>query len=258
MRIWTVTKRTLVTIFFIFLAVGILLGTAFGKAKSTSAKNRLLPIYAVSTPSSNIAVTFDVAWGNEDIDKILAVLKKHNAKATFFIVGEWASKFPEDVKKMSAEGHSVGNHSDTHKSFSKCSKSQIKKELLSCNEKLEGLTSKKVTLARAPSGDYTNDSISIASQMSMTMIQWNIDSLDYRGLSVNEIVNRVVPAVSNGSILLFHTGVENTAPALDLCLTKLSEKGFNFITVDELIYKDNFTIDHTGRQKPQNENSTLN
>ncbi len=249
MRIWTVKKRTLIIVFCFFLILGILAGLIAQKSVDAAATARKLPVYSVETDEKKIAVTFDAAWTDQDTGDIIEVLKKHNAKATFFIVGEWASKFPESVKAFYDAGHTIANHSDTHKAFSSCGYDEIRLELENCNEKLEGITNSKVTLARAPSGDYTDQSIDAAAALGMTMIQWNVDSLDYTGLSVDEIVNRVVPSVSNGAIILFHNGVDNTAPALDIILTQLEKQGYSFVGVDELIYKENYTIDHTGRQK---------
>lgn len=249
MRIWTVKKRTLIIVFCFFLILGILAGLIAQKSVDAAATARKLPVYSVETDEKKIAVTFDAAWTDQDTGDIIEVLKKHNAKATFFIVGEWASKFPESVKAFYDAGHTIANHSDTHKAFSSCGYDEIRLELENCNEKLEGITNSKVTLARAPSGDYTDQSIDAAAALDMTMIQWNVDSLDYTGLSVDEIVNRVVPSVSNGAIILFHNGVDNTAPALDIILTQLEKQGYSFVGVDELIYKENYTIDHTGRQK---------
>ena len=78
---------------------------------------------------------------------------------------------------------------------------------------------------------------------------FSVDSLDYTKISVEEIVNRVLSRVQNGSIVLFHNGVDNTAEALDRILTELTKQGYSFVTVSELIYKENYTIDHTGRQE---------
>lgn len=75
-----------------------------------------------------------------------------------------------------------------------------------------------------------------------------VDSLDYTKISVEEIVNRVLSRVRNGSIVLFHNGVDNTAEALDRILTELTKQGYSFVTVSDLIHKENYTIDHTGRQ----------
>ena len=80
------------------------------------------------------------------------------------------------------------------------------------------------------------------------MIQWDVDSLDWKKLSVDEMYNRVIEKTQPGSILLFHNGVENTPEALDKILAKLKADGYEFVTVSELIYWDNYEIDHSGRQ----------
>lgn len=238
----------LTSILSIILAIFIALGIIMGNYVSASVSTKKLPIYGVETNEKKIAITFDAAWTNQDTEEIIKILEKHNAKATFFIVGDWAEKFPESVKAFFDAGHTIANHSDTHKAFSKCSRNEIKEEIENCNKKLEAITGQKVTLVRAPSGDYTDQSIEVAKSLGMYTIQWDCDSLDYTKISVDEIVNRVVKGTKSGSIILFHNGVENTAPALDRILTELTKQGYTFVSVENLIYKENYSIDHTGRQ----------
>ena len=209
---------------------------------------RKLPIYSVDTEIKNIAITFDAAWSAEDTNEIIKILKRHNAKATFFAVGDWIDMNPEAVKKLHKNGHEMANHSDTHASFSKISREEIKKEILECNKKIENITGATPKLVRAPSGDYDNKSIEVAESLGMKMIQWDCDSLDWKLLSVDEMYNRVVNKVQNGSIVLFHNGVENTPEALDKILTELEKDGYEFVTVSELIYWEDYEIDHTGKQ----------
>ena len=99
-----------------------------------------------------------------------------------------------------------------------------------------------------PSGDYDSRVIKTVYSLGLYPIQWDVDSLDYTGLSKEQIVNRVLPNVKNGSIILFHTSVKNTVTALDEILSVLQKNGWQFVTVKELILKDNFTFDHDGRQ----------
>lgn len=244
----TVSGRKIMGVLSILLAVIMMLGLIAGKYVSSASATRKLPIYSVQTDEKKIAITFDAAWTNQDTEQLIEILKKHNAKATFFIVGDWAEKFPESVKAFHQAGHTIANHSDTHKAFSKCSREEIREEIINCNKKLEAITGNKVTLLRAPSGDYTDQSLEVAKDLEMYTIQWNVDSLDYTKISVEEIVNRVVSRVQNGSIILFHNGVENTAEALDKVLAELEKQGYSFVSVNDLIYKDNYYLDHTGRQ----------
>ena len=244
----TISGRKMMTVLSVALAIAVMSGLVAGQYVSSASATKKLPIYSVQTDKKQVAITFDAAWTNQDTNELIKILKKHKAIATFFIVGDWADRFPESVKAFYDAGHTIANHSDTHKAFSKCSREEIRKEIVDCNEKLEKITGEKVTLVRAPSGDYTKESLEIAQSLGMQTIQWNCDSLDYTKISVEEIVNRVVKGTQNGSIILFHNGVENTAEALDRILTELKKQGYSFVSVNSLIYKDNFYLDHTGKQ----------
>ena len=244
----TISGRKMMTVLSVALAIAVMSGLVAGQYVSSASATKKLPIYSVQTDKKQVAITFDAAWTNQDTNELIKILKKHKATATFFIVGDWADRFPESVKAFYDAGHTIANHSDTHKAFSKCSREEIRKEIVDCNEKLEKITGEKVTLVRAPSGDYTKESLEVADSLGMQTIQWNCDSLDYTKISVEEIVNRVVKGTQNGSIILFHNGVENTAEALDRILTELKKQGYSFVSVNSLIYKDNFYLDHTGKQ----------
>ena len=215
---------------------------------AVSNSTRKLPIYSVATDKKKIAITFDAAWSAEDTDELIKTLKKHNAKATIFAVGDWVDKNPEAVKKFHKSGHEMANHSDTHAAFSKISREEIKAEIINCNKKIKTITGFEPKLVRAPSGDYDNKSIEVAESLGMKMIQWDCDSLDWKLLSVEEMYSRITTKVQNGSILLFHNGVKNTPEALDKILAKLKADGYEFVTVSELIYWDNYEIDHSSRQ----------
>ena len=233
----------------IFLLSVTSFSTIMGMTIKSDNPIRRLPIYCVETNEKKIAITFDAAWSAEDTDEIIKILNEYNAKATIFVLGTWVDDNPEAVKKFYDNGHEIANHSDTHKLFSKVSREEVIKEIEECNKKIEVITGEEVKLLRAPSGDYDNKSIEIAESMNMKMIQWSVDSLDWKKLSVDEMYSRVVTKTENGSILLFHNGVENTPKALRKILAKLKNDGYEFVTVSELIYWDNYKIDHTGKQK---------
>ena len=244
----TISGRKIMTFLSVLLAITVMSGLVAGQYVSSASVTKKLPIYSVLTDKKEVAITFDAAWTNQDTEELIKILKKHKATATFFIVGDWADKFPESVKAFYDAGHTIANHSDTHKAFSKCSREEIRKEIVNCNEKLEKIIGEKITLVRAPSGDYTRESLEVAESLGMQTIQWNCDSLDYTKISTDEIVNRVVNGTQNGAIILFHNGVENTAEALDRVLTEFEKQGYSFVSVNDLIYKDNYHLDHTGKQ----------
>ena len=214
----------------------------------TNAANKKLPIYSVETNEKKVAITFDAAWSAEDTDELLDILKKHDAKITVFAVGDWIRRNPDAVKNFYNNGHEIGNHSDTHALFGKINEEKLRQEIENCNKEIEKITGKKPRVLRAPSGDYNNKSIEMTESYNMRMIQWDVDSLDWKLLSVDEMYARVTSKVQNGSIVLFHNGVENTPEALDRILTKLKTDGYEFVTVSELIYWNNYELDHTGRQ----------
>lgn len=228
----------------IFIALAIFAVNCVAMAEGS----RLLPIYSVETEEKKIAVTFNCAWGAEDIPQILEILEKYNAKASFFILGQWANDNPEKVRMITEAGHEIGNHSNTHPDMAAMEKTEIFREIVRCSENIEKACGIKPELFRAPSGSYSNTLVEAASELGFTSVQWDIDSRDWKNLAPGEIIASVTKNVQKGSIILFHSGKENTLSALPQILEILSNRGFEFVKVSELIYKRNYTVDHTGRQ----------
>lgn len=250
MKVFVLNRKSL---FFLSLCVtaacAVLFGAAAGLPQTKpAASERLIPIYCVETEEKKAAITFDAAWGADDTQQILEILKKYNARCTFFAVGDWVRKYPDSVKAFYAAGHKIANHSDLHKMYSKLSYKQIAEDVAACNEAIEKVIGEKPLLLRAPSGDYNNDTVKAAESLGMYTVQWSVDSLDWQGLSVEEIVARVTSAVESGSIVLFHNDVKNTPQALNKVLETLSKQGYQFVPAEELIYRDNYRIDAAGRQ----------
>ena len=180
--------------------------------------------------------------------QILDILKTNDVRATFFVLREWAEKFTDIIKRMSDEGHDVSNHSDTNPHIASLSYDDIKKEITDANSKIENLTGKKNDLFRAPYGEYNDNVITAADELGFYTIQWDVDSLDWKNLGKENILNRVLSKTKNGSIILMHNGTKDTASVLDEMIKKLKEKGFNFKPISEFIYRDNYSIDHAGKQ----------
>lgn len=251
MKVYILTKkRLLIALSVLAVSCACLLAISEAAVSTVSGTGRLLPIYSVETDKKQIAITFDAAWGNDDVDMLIDTLAKYDAKATFFVVGDWVRKFPESVKKLHDAGHSIQNHSDTHKAMPDISTEQKLEEITACNEAISQITGQTPEFFRPPSGDYDNATIEAADSLNMYSIQWDVDSLDWKDLTPEDICDRVISRVGNGSIILFHCGLTNTPEALPSILDKLSAEGYSFVSVDELIYRDNYTIDHTGRQFP--------
>lgn len=239
----------------ITLALALLLGAGYTYiaslvSVSNNVNGRELPIYSVETDEKNVALTFDAAWGNEDTKTILDILKEHDVKVTFFMTGGWVEKYPEDVKAVFEAGHDIGNHSENHKNMSGLSDEEKTDELLSVHEKVKKLTGKDMELFRAPYGDYNNEVIKNAEKNKYYAIQWDVDSLDWKDYGRDSIVREVLEnkALKNGSIILMHNGAKYTKDALEEVITGLQEKGYEIVPVSQLIYKEHYHMDVSGRQ----------
>lgn len=139
-----------------------------------STKNDL-PIYSVNCEEPRVSLSFDAAWTNEDTKEILEILKEYQIKATFFMTGEWVSKYPEDVKAIAAAGHDLGNHSENHKQMTQMSKEECKDEIMKAHNRVKELTGIDMKLFRAPYGDYNNTLVGTARECGYYTIQWNVD-----------------------------------------------------------------------------------
>ena len=218
------------------------------KIVSVWANKKELPIYSVETDKKRVAISFDCAWGVEHTDKLLEEMERFNVKCTFFPVEFWSKKYPDYVKKIHDSGHEFGTHSATHSHMPKLSQDDIKSELLSSAKAIEDITGQKVTLFRPPFGDYDNKLILTSRSLGFEVIQWDVDSLDWKDLSAEQIATRVISKVKNGSIILCHNNGLHTAEALPLIFTALQNKGFEFVPIGQLIIKEKYYIDSSGRQ----------
>lgn len=218
------------------------------KTITTSATTKLLPIYNVKTEEKKIAFTMNCAWNADDVDSILETLKKNDVNITFFMVGNWVDKYPEAVKKIYEAGHEIGSHSNTHPHVNDLSSEKNLEEIKLSVSKIEKITGQKTNLYRTPYGEYNDVVIQTAQENGYYAIQWNLDTLDYKGLTGEEMWNRIKDKLDNGSIILSHNGTEHTADSLDMLIKNIKAQGFKVTTVSNLIYKDNYTINNNGTQ----------
>ena len=226
-----------------------------GNTVETVASTKELPIYSVDTKEKSVAFTMNCAWEADDIDSILDSLAKHKTHITFFMVGDFVTKYPEAVKKISEAGHEIGNHSYNHPHVNQLSLEKNIEQIQNCSNKIEQITGKKTTLYRGPYGEYNDTVIRAAKSQNHIAIQWNLDTLDYSGLTGEEMWKRLENKLQNGSIILSHSGTKHTADSLDLLLSNIEKKGYKIVTVSELIYKENFYIDVNGVQRVENKSN---
>ena len=238
---------SIITVVILFCIAGTLRNN--NEAIQTSSVNdKLLPIYNVQTEEKKVAFTMNCAWNADDIDQILEVLKQNDTKITFFMVGNWIDKFPEAVKKIYEAGHEIASHSNTHPHVNNLSYEENIEEIEKSNDKIEKITGQRTKIYRAPYGEYNNTVIKAAQDKGYYTIQWSLDTLDYTGLTGDEMWNRIQDKLKAGDIVLSHNGTKYTADSLDMLIKNIKQKGFEVVRVSDLIYTENYTINSNGTQ----------
>jgi polysaccharide deacetylase family sporulation protein PdaB len=207
-----------------------------------------LPIYCVDTNEKKIALTFDASWGQDNTEKILDILDKYNVKATFFLVGAWVDAHPDLLKIIYDKGHEIGNHTNRHPNMNTITKEKLIKEMETVDAKIIKITGKGTTLFRAPSGDYNDLIIDTVKSSNRYCIQWDVDSIDWKGEGADIEYERIIKKTKAGSIILFHNEATYTPQNLPRIIEYFQNKGYQFSKVSDLIYKDNYYIDNTGKQ----------
>lgn len=247
MKCFVIKGRTLFFIILSLVCVCVGIGTVNPKSVF-KVGNREIPIYSVERDDNKISLTFNCAWSDDDIDNILKTLDAYGVKSTFFIVGEWAEKYPESVKRICEEGHEIANHSYAHDHYSKWSREKILEDIEKCDKLLEEITGTKPNLFRAAYGEYNDNVVSACDESGRYYIQWSVDSIDYGDATESDIYDRVINKTGAGDIVLMHSGTKNTAKVLPKIIADLSQN-YELCSVSELIYKENYIIDAAGKQK---------
>ncbi len=252
MRFWVIKKKTIMLALAFIAAAALIAVSAIhtdAAAVYMGYTTRQLPVYNVGTEEAKVAISFDAAWGADRTEGIIDTLKEYDAKATFFLVGFWARKYPELVKKMDAAELEIGCHSNTHQHMPKLSDTQLDLDLAASKSAITDITGKDVRVFRAPFGDYSDRMMNACKRAELSVIQWDVDSLDWKDLSAAEMAQRVLGRVKKGSIVLFHNDGKYTLDALPAILLGLKNKGYKAVTVGELLLKGDYYIDHAGTMR---------
>lgn len=180
-----------------------------------------------------VALTFDDGPHPVYTPEMLDLLKEKNVKATFFLLGEQVEKYPDIVKRMSEEGHLIGNHSYKHEQLSKLSSVQACSQVNRTNELIYAITGKAPEYLRPPFGDWREK---LDCEVNMIEVLWDVDTLDWSSKNKDKVVNRVMKNVEEGDIILMHDSYESTVQATEKIIECLQKEGYEFVTVDELIF----------------------
>lgn len=187
---------------------------------------------AMVTEPPKIALTFDDGPSASYTPLLLDGLKERGVRATFFLIGENAQKHPEIVKRLYEEGHLIGNHTYHHVEITKVSNEEAVQEIMDTNEVIRSITGKNPEYMRPPFGLWQRK---LELNLEVLPVMWTIDPLDWTTENVDEIVNKVVTEAEENDIILLHDCYKTSVEAALKIVDILKEKGFEFVTVDELI-----------------------
>jgi polysaccharide deacetylase family sporulation protein PdaB len=188
-----------------------------------------------------VALTFDDGPDNNYTLQILDILKEYDVKATFFLVGVQVEKYPETAKKIVEEGHSIGNHSWSHKDLTKLSGKALDNEIDKTQQAILEATGITPQLVRAPYGAISDDLLKSIHDENLKHVFWNVDTRDWAGTSVADMHKNVLAHTHKGGIILMHSfggrkhAIEHTVTLLPSIIKDLREEGYEFATIDELI-----------------------
>ena len=194
----------------------------------------LAPVYRVATSERAVALAFNVAWGEEWLPQIMAVLSKAGVHCSFFITGTWARKFPDIVQALATAGHEIANHGWDHPNPARMSEADLT-ELIERNETLlRELTGVRTQLFAPPYGEVNQRVCKVAARLGYTTIMWTVDTIDWQRPAPEVVAERALKRLAGGNIILVHP-TEPTAKALPSILTSLSQQGYRAVTVSELL-----------------------
>ncbi|GIH75759.1 polysaccharide deacetylase family protein [Planobispora longispora] len=180
-----------------------------------------------------IALTFDDGPGKY-ADKLLDTLKKHGAKATFFLEGQYVKSRPAFAKRMVAEGHDIGNHSYTHPKFTEIPLENIREELKKTQDIVKKVTGKYPTMIRPPYGLLDDDTKTAATEMKMPIVLWNGGSRDWATKNEKAIYDEVLKNAKRDGVILMHDWVTQTVLVMPKLLTELKKRGYHVVAVSSL------------------------
>ena len=193
-----------------------------------------------SENTKKIALTFDDGPHPRITREIISILREYGVTATFFVIGQNADNYPETMKLLADSGYEIGNHTYSHKNLKKLSENEVVEEFRKCNEALAKF-GVEPTLMRPPEGFFTEDVIKVSRGMDYDIILWSIDTMDWAHTPSSDIVKNVIDNAKGGDIILMHdylSGYGGTCEALRVIIPELMGRGFEFVTVSELISDD--------------------
>lgn len=183
--------------------------------------------------SRKIALTFDDGPHPYYTEQLLKGLKERDARATFFITGKNAREYPEIVKEIYDDGHLIGNHTYNHTQLTSKNRESFKEEIIKTNEAIKEVTGEDTIYVRPPYGSWNKE---FEKELNMFPVLWTIDPLDWCSSNVSCIVDTVCAKAGENEIILMHDQYKSTVTAAFKIVDRLKEEGYEFVTVDELLF----------------------
>lgn len=231
-------KQTLFIITISFLTAILLFTQSYSNYSVFSTKFGPQAIYKGDSSKKNIALTFDISWGDEQAIPILDTLKKYHIKnTTFFISASWAERHPDIIERIVEDGHEIGLMGYVFKNYTNMEPNEIKKDINRSIEVFSKLNVKDISLIRPPNGNFNKDTIKIVDEYGLTVVHWNNDSHDNEVPGISNIVKNITEDINNGDIILLDASdaALQTKKALPILIQEIRGKGYQNVNVSQLI-----------------------
>ncbi len=202
---------------------------------ATVGKDYFSPIFQGPSTHKAASLTINVAWGEEELPELLAILKQYGVKATFFFDGDWVKKFPNFVRQIFKEGHEVANHGLYHGHPVQMGRDELKRLILENSQLLKEVIGREpAKLFAPPYGEFNEQIVAVAGNLGYRTIMWTIDTIDWKRPAPEVIFRRVIDKIKPGAIILMHPTVP-TVVALEEIIKALKSQGYSLVTVSELL-----------------------
>lgn len=183
-----------------------------------------------------VALTFDDGPRPGTCEALLDILKERGIRATFFVVGDHVRQYPHLVRRMLAEGHEVGNHSQTHHyRFDTLPPDQLRREINDVDINFCRVTGRHMRLLRPPGVRYNGEVAQVSKDLGYQMVSWNVGAKDFRPVSADQVASRVLRHLHDGGIILLHDRYPGTVEALPRILDEATRRGYRFVTISEML-----------------------
>ena len=192
------------------------------------------PYYRGPTSEPRVSLMINVDWGNEFILDMLKVFSDYDVIVTWFPTGRWVDQAPDLVKAMAQAGHEIGNHGGWHGMASQMSRSEVTRLIQEGEDKILAASGQKPQVFAPPAGDFNKQTVAVAAELGYKTVLWTVDTVDWQRPAPTVIVDRVIGKISNGTLVLMHP-TKPTLEALPVILDHLVTRGYQFVTVSELL-----------------------